>query len=106
MLSWNRTLSQILANTWVLIEQGKKIMAGEADLKAAIAANGAAVTTLANNINSIISSALGDPDADIEDLANQLKAQTAQMLTIGQNLSSPAPIAPPPVTAPTGPTGS
>lgn len=75
------------------------IMSGEDDLKAAIAANSTAITNATSELNSlaaqIVSAAKGDSDADIETLAQQLQAQTAQLNLAVSNATNPAPAATP-----------
>ena len=71
------------------------IMSGEDDLKQAIIDNAAAMTTAAKQIAAdaaqLASVALGDADGDIETLAQQLKANTAQFNLAVANASAPAP---------------
>lgn len=53
------------------------IMSGEDDLKAAVAALATSVTAVGAKIAQLMSSAAGDPDTDIETLAQQVNAQVA-----------------------------
>ena len=73
----------------------EKIMQGEDDLKQAIADNKAAmlasVTEIETKIAALVAAATGDSDADIEDLANELKAETAQFKLSVSNALNPAP---------------
>jgi peptidoglycan hydrolase CwlO-like protein len=62
-----------------LIAQGNKIMSGESDLKAAIATLTSAVAAAVANIQTLMNNAAGDPDADIETLAQQVNAQAAAL---------------------------
>ena len=94
-LETRRALARIeamLRRQYTILES---IMSGEDDLKAAIAANGAAITTAANALNDlankIIAATNGDSDADIEALANQLKVETTQLNLAVSNATQPAP---------------
>lgn len=86
-------LREVLANQAIIIEQGKKIMSGESDLQAAIAANGNAITAATTEINNLatqlVAAANGDSDASIETLAQQLQAQTAQLNLAVSNATNP-----------------
>ena len=70
-------------------------MSGEDDLKANLAANSAAITdaltAIENKVAEIVASATGDSDADIETLAQELGAQTAQFKLGVSNALTPAP---------------
>lgn len=78
-----------------------KLMSGEDDLKAAVAALSTQVTSTLAQITTILNQAVGDPDADIEDIANQVNAQVAKLASAFTPVTSAA--GAPPVTAPPTP---
>ena len=87
-------IEKILHRHGQLLEQ---IMQGEDDLKQAIIDNAAALTTAAKQISDdaakIAAVAAGDADGDIEALANQLKANTAQFnLAVANAANPPQPV--------------
>lgn len=78
-----------------LLKGQEKIMQGEDDLKAALAANAAAIQTVTTEINdkvtALVAAAKGDSDDDIEVLAQQLTTQTAQLNLAVSNAVNPTP---------------
>lgn len=77
-------------------ESLERVMKGQDDLKQAIADNAQAMITAANTISAdalkLAAAATGDSDDDIEELANKLKANTAQFnLAVSNATNPPAP---------------
>lgn len=65
---------------------------GETDLKAALTALGTAVSAAVAEINTLVTNAAGDPDADIEALAQQVQTQTAALnAAVASAVPPPAP---------------
>ena len=73
----------------------EKIMSVEDDLKAAIAENATAMhdaaDVLVKDAEALAAAVSGDSDADVGDLANQLKANTAQFKLALANAKNPQP---------------
>lgn len=82
----------------LIIEKELKLMSGEDDLKAGIANLATAVTAVGARITALVNAASGDPDADIEDLAQQVNAQVAALNQAVQIAPTPPPPAPPSTT--------
>lgn len=98
-LSVTSALHRIESLVRLVLKGQEIIMKGEDDLKAALAANATAITDVTASINAkikaLVDAAKGDSDDDIEVLAQQLTAETAQLnLAVSNAVNPPADVTP------------
>jgi hypothetical protein len=93
-------LNEAIAAGFAALKKGDRNMAnqGEADLKTAVAALQTFAATVATELTTLqaaSTAATGDPDADIETLAQQVNASIATITAAMPAASAPAPAAGP-----------
>lgn len=98
-LSVTSSLHRIESLVRLVLKGQEIIMKGEDDLKAALAANAQAIKDVTASINTkiaaLVAAANGDNDDDVEALAQQLTAETAQLnLAVSNAVNPPADVTP------------
>jgi hypothetical protein len=87
-------LAELSRKLDLILQRELKLMQGEDDLKAALASLATAVTAVGARITQLMNTAAGDPDADIETLAQQVNAEVATLNSAVAVAPTPTPPAP------------